>query len=93
VLPLLFLLLASYGFMQGNTMAGALNVDPRRAGSISALLGGLSFATGAVAAWAAGVLHDGTPRPMAVVMLVAMAGSALSLHKLALPKRAQIAPA
>ncbi|MDB5447104.1 MAG: drug resistance transporter, Bcr/CflA subfamily [Phenylobacterium sp.] len=93
VLPLLFLLLASYGFMQGNTMAGALNVDPRRAGSISALLGGLSFATGAVAAWAAGVLHDGTPRPMAVVMLVAMAGSALSLHKLALPKPAQIAPA
>ena len=27
ILPLLFLLLASYGFVQGNTMAGALNID------------------------------------------------------------------
>ena len=35
VLPLLFILLGTYGFMQGNTMAGALNVDVRRAGSVS----------------------------------------------------------
>jgi DHA1 family bicyclomycin/chloramphenicol resistance-like MFS transporter len=84
VLPLLFCLLASYGFVQGNTMAGALSVDPRRAGSISALQGGVSFAAGAAAAGLAGALHDGTPRPMALVMLLAMAGSALSLHRLAL---------
>jgi MFS transporter, DHA1 family, multidrug resistance protein len=87
VLPLLFAVLASYGFMQGNTMAGALNVDPRRAGSISALLGGLSFATGALSSSLAGALHDGTPRPMALIMLVALAGSALALHRLALPAR------
>lgn len=87
VLPLLFFVLASYGLMQGNTMAGALNVDPRRAGSISALLGSLSFAAGAVAASASGVLHDGTARPMALVMLVALAGSAASVHLLALPRR------
>jgi DHA1 family bicyclomycin/chloramphenicol resistance-like MFS transporter len=84
VLPLLFMLLASYGFMQGNTMAGALNVDPRRAGAISALLGAVSFAMGALASNLAGVLHDGTPRPMAAVMLVSLAGSAASLHLLAL---------
>jgi DHA1 family bicyclomycin/chloramphenicol resistance-like MFS transporter len=89
VLPLLFLVLASYGLMQGNTMAGALNVDPRRAGSISALLGSLSFAAGAVAAWAAGELHDGTARPMAVVMLIALAGSTASVQMLALPRGAQ----
>ena len=87
VLPLLFLVLASYGLMQGNTMAGALNVDPRRAGSISALLGSLSFAAGAIAAWAAGLLHDGTARPMAAVMLVALAGSTASLQLLALRRR------
>ncbi|MFC3070665.1 multidrug effflux MFS transporter [Phenylobacterium soli] len=87
VLPLLFCVLASYGFMQGNTMAGALNVDPRRAGSISALLGGLSFGTGALASTFAGTLHDGTPRPMALIMLAALAGSALALHRLALPRR------
>jgi DHA1 family bicyclomycin/chloramphenicol resistance-like MFS transporter len=84
VLPCLFLVLASYGFMGGNTMAGALNVDPRRAGSISALQGGLGFATGAVASWAAGVLHDGTARPMALVMLASLVGSALALRFMAL---------
>src|SRR6185295_6050655 len=44
VLPLLFVLLGSYGFLQGNTMAGALNADPSRAGTISALLGAAGFA-------------------------------------------------
>jgi DHA1 family bicyclomycin/chloramphenicol resistance-like MFS transporter len=87
VLPLLLLLLSTYGFLQGNTMAGALNVDPRRAGAISALMGAVSFGMGALASAAAGVLHDGTPRPMALVMLVALAGSAAALHLLALPKR------
>ncbi|MFZ5720215.1 MAG: multidrug effflux MFS transporter [Pseudomonadota bacterium] len=86
VLPLLFLLLSSYGFMQGNTMAGALSIDPLRAGSTSALLGAASFAAGAVAAAAAGVLHDGTARPMAFVMLAALAGSTAALWLLALPK-------
>jgi DHA1 family bicyclomycin/chloramphenicol resistance-like MFS transporter len=86
VLPLLFLLLSTYGFLQGNTMAGALNVDPRRAGAISALMGAVSFGMGALASALAGVLHDGTPRPMAAVMLAALAASAAALHLLALPK-------
>jgi len=86
VLPLLFLLLSSYGFMQGNTMAGALNVDPLRAGAISALMGTLSFATGAAAASLAALFHDGTARTMAIVMLVSLLGSAISLRALALPR-------
>lgn len=86
VLPLLFVLLASYGFMAGNTMAGALNVDPKRSGSISALMGGASFGVGALAASLAGAFHDGTPAPMAIVMMLALVGSALSLRMLALPK-------
>ena len=90
VLGLLFGLLATYGFIQGNTMAGALNVDPRRAGSVSALMGGASFSLGALASAAVGLLHDGTPRPMAAVMLVAMVGSAAALHLLALPKRSRL---
>jgi DHA1 family bicyclomycin/chloramphenicol resistance-like MFS transporter len=89
ILPLLFVLLASYGFMQGNTMAGALNVDPRRAGSVSALMGGASFGVGALAASLSGAFHDGTPRPMAVVMTLAVIGSAVVLRALALPKRPQ----
>lgn len=89
ILPLLFVLLGSYGFMQGNTMAGALNVDPRRAGSVSALMGGASFGVGALAASLSGAFHDGTPRPMAVVMALAVIGSAVALRTLALPKAAQ----
>ena len=87
VLPILFVLLWTYGFMQGNTMAGALNVDVKRAGSVSALMGGASFATGALASAATGLFHDGTARPMALTMLVALVGSALALQFLALPRR------
>lgn len=86
VLPLLFVTLASYGLMAGNTMAGALSIDPRRAGSISALMGGLSFGAGALASWAGGALHDGTARPMAGVMLLCLAGSCAALYGLALKR-------
>lgn len=86
VLPLVSLIFCSLGFMQGNTTAGALNVDPLRAGSISALMGTVGFGAGALAATLAGLLHDGTPRPMAVVMLLGLAGSAAALRYLALRK-------
>lgn len=85
VLPLLFAALSLYGLMGGNTMAGALSVDPRRAGSISALMGSASFGAGALASWAGGLLHDGTPRPVAGVMFACLVGSALAIFFLALP--------
>jgi DHA1 family bicyclomycin/chloramphenicol resistance-like MFS transporter len=85
VLPLLFCALSIYGLMGGNTMAGALSVDPRRAGSISALMGSASFGAGALASWAGGLLHDGTPRPVAAVMFACLVGSALAIFFLALP--------
>lgn len=90
VLPLVFLVFCSLGFMQGNTTAGALNVDPLRAGSISALMGTVGFAAGALASTLAAVLHDGSARPMALVMVVALAGSALALRFLALPRPSQV---
>jgi len=85
VLPLLFAALSIYGLMGGNTMAGALSVDPRRAGSISALMGSASFGAGAVASWAGGLLHDGTAKPVAAVMFACLVGSALAIFFLALP--------
>lgn len=88
VLPLLFLLLGTYGFMGGNTTAGALSVDPLRAGATSALLGAASFGAGALASSLAALLHDGTARPIAVVMLAAILGSVASLRLLALPRKA-----
>ncbi|MBX3478764.1 MAG: multidrug effflux MFS transporter [Caulobacter sp.] len=84
VLPLLFVTLATYALMAGNTTAGALNCDPRRAGSISALSGGLSFGAGAVASAIGGALYNGTPVPMAAVMLICLVGSGAALRLLAL---------
>ena len=84
VLSSLFLVLASFGLMQANTMAGALSVDPLRAGSTSALMGSASFAAGALAAALVGALHDGTARPLAAVMLGSLAGCAAALFGLAL---------
>jgi DHA1 family bicyclomycin/chloramphenicol resistance-like MFS transporter len=75
--------------MGGNTTAGALSVDPLRAGATSALLGAASFGCGALASSLAGAFHDGTARPMALVMLGAMAGSVASLRLLALPRKPQ----
>ncbi len=87
VLAFLFVTLTSFGFMAANATAGALGVDPLRAGSTSALIGSASFAVGALAATIAGAFHDGSPRPMAVVMAVSLAGAAASIHGLALRKR------
>jgi len=90
VLPLIFLVLSSYGFMAGNTMAGALNVDPRRAGSISALMGSSSFAAGAAASSLTAALGDGSALPVALTMFLAMTGSALALRTLALKGTARV---
>lgn len=90
VLVLLFAALTSFGFIGANATAGALGVDPLRAGATSALIGSASFAVGAVAATAAGAFHDGTPRPMAIVMAVALVGTAVAVHGLALRPRASV---
>jgi DHA1 family bicyclomycin/chloramphenicol resistance-like MFS transporter len=88
-LPILMLLLGSYGFMQGNAMACALNADPIRSGAISSLLGAATFTVGALGSTLAGAFEDGTPRPMAVVICIAAAGSAIVLRVLAPPNAAQ----
>ncbi|PTS87413.1 MULTISPECIES: multidrug effflux MFS transporter [unclassified Caulobacter] len=92
LLPLLFLSLSTYGLMGGNTTAGALSVDPKRAGSASALLGGAWFGFGALLSWIGGHLHDGTARPMTSLMCACLVGSALAIFFVAVP-RGEKAPA
>jgi len=67
-------------------MAGGLNVDPRRAGSISALMGGAQFAFGALASGFTGIMHDNGPKPLSLAVVICMTGSALALFGLALRK-------
>lgn len=89
VLPLLFCIVTVYPFVQGNTLAGALSVDPLRSGSTSALAGFASFAVGALVSAFTAVFADGTARPMATAMLAALAASSLSLRLVALPRPEQ----
>ena len=86
ILVPLFLIISTYAFVSANTSAGALSVDPTRAGSIASLVGGCSFGAGALTSAVAGLFSDGTPRPVAWTMLVASALAALTLYTMALPR-------
>lgn len=87
VLIPLFLVVSSFGFMFANTTAGALSVDPNRAGSVSGLMGALGFAIGSASSAIAGLVYDGTAVPIAGVMVSALSLSALFLFLLALRGR------
>jgi DHA1 family bicyclomycin/chloramphenicol resistance-like MFS transporter len=78
----LFLVIASMGFNQPNGLAGALAVDPKRAGSTSALYGAIQFVIGGVSATTAASFSDGTAVPMALVILAALGIAALSMRAL-----------
>jgi len=84
VLIPLFFVIGSFGLVSANTMAGGLNIDPRRAGSISALMGGAQFAFGALASSFTGLSHDNGPRPLSLAVAICMFGSAAALYGLAL---------
>ncbi|MFC3712851.1 multidrug effflux MFS transporter [Sphingoaurantiacus capsulatus] len=88
VLVPLFLVMSTYGFLAANTTAGALSVDPVRAGSISGLSGLLSFGIAAVGTALLGFFHvDGSALPMAGGMLAALTLAAAALFLLALSGR------
>jgi MFS transporter, DHA1 family, multidrug resistance protein len=89
VLVPLFFVIGSFGLVSANTMAGGLNVDPRRAGSISALMGGAQFGFGALASGFTGLMHDNGPKPLSLAVVICMTGSALALYGLALRKTAE----
>jgi DHA1 family bicyclomycin/chloramphenicol resistance-like MFS transporter len=85
VLAPLFGVIASFGLVGANTQAAGLNVDPLRAGSISALMGGVTFAAGALVSALTALFADGTARPMAATILGAILASSLALYALARP--------
>jgi DHA1 family bicyclomycin/chloramphenicol resistance-like MFS transporter len=68
ILPSLFVVVASLGFIMPNATALALADHPRTAGSASALLGVLQFTIAAAAAPLVGILGVHTALPMAVVI-------------------------
>ncbi len=89
VLVPLFMLFGSFGFIGPNTMAASLSLDPTRAGSISALMGGAQFAVGALVSGAIAATGDSSPRPLAYAILVSMIASTAALYAVALPRRSE----
>ncbi|WP_439532871.1 multidrug effflux MFS transporter [Polymorphobacter sp.] len=78
--------LASNGFVGSNAMAGALSVDPLRAGTVSGLLGAATFAMGALSSAVAAALHDGTAMPLAITLMAALILAVTSYYGLARPR-------
>ncbi len=73
-----FVSLACMGFILPNTTVSALSRHAGHAASASALMGTMQFVLGAAAGLLAGWLTDGTPRGMAVLMLLGAVTALLS---------------
>lgn len=69
-LVLLWVCVASSGLIFPNTTALAMAPVGKFAGSASAMMGTLQFSVGGIMATLVGAWHDGTGRPMAIVILL-----------------------
>ncbi|ACG74523.1 drug resistance transporter, Bcr/CflA subfamily [Anaeromyxobacter sp. K] len=76
---------ATVGIVLPSATAGAMDLRGERAGSASAVLGLVQSGSGVLASGAVSLLADGTPRPMALVML-ACSGVALALSRRGRPR-------
>lgn len=85
VAPMVLYMIA-VGFVLPNALAAALAPYPQKAGRASAMFGALQMASGALAGAAVGVLHDGTPVPMATT-IAAMGLCAFAAHAVLVGRR------
>lgn len=66
--------MGSMGFIMPNSAVGALSRHAAHAGSASALIGTIQFCLAALSGMLVGMFSDGTPRPMALLMLLGAIG-------------------
>jgi MFS transporter, DHA1 family, multidrug resistance protein len=81
VVPL-FLFVSATGFIVANSITGALDKFPERAGTVSALVGAVQYGSGIVGSGLVGIFADGTPWPMGWVIAICGIGSLLSMRLL-----------
>ena len=81
IVPALFVLVASLGFVFPNATALALADHPSVAGSASGLIGVFTFAVGAVAAPLVGVAGTDSAYPMAIVIAMLGVASLVALRR------------
>jgi len=75
----LFVFVSWSGLIVANSIGGAMQDFPERAGSVSALVGALHYGSGIVGSAVVSTFADGTPTPLAIVVAVAGIGSFTSL--------------
>lgn len=63
------------GLIVANSLAGALAAWPDRAGAASALVGAIQYGSGIIGSGLVGLLADGTPWPLGLVVALAGLGS------------------
>ena len=74
----MMLAMGSMGLTLPNSAVGALSRHAAHAGSASALMGTMQFTMAAAAGVLVGVLTDGTPRPMAALVLLGAVGAVVA---------------
>jgi DHA1 family bicyclomycin/chloramphenicol resistance-like MFS transporter len=77
VLPL-FVFISSVGLIVANSVAGAMTCFPERAGAVSALVGAIHYGSGIIGSALVGLLADGTPWPMGLIIGMTGVGCLLS---------------
>jgi DHA1 family bicyclomycin/chloramphenicol resistance-like MFS transporter len=85
VLAGFFVYVASLGFIGPNSTAAALAMHGQEAGTASALMGALQFGLATLAGAWVGTWHDGTARPLMVIMALCGGGAWLMHRLLAAP--------
>jgi DHA1 family bicyclomycin/chloramphenicol resistance-like MFS transporter len=79
VIPL-FMFVSATGFVVANSITGAMDKFPERAGAASALVGALQYGSGIVSSGLVGFFANGTPWPMGWVIAICGVGSLLSMR-------------
>uniref|UniRef100_UPI0018E0685E Bcr/CflA family efflux MFS transporter n=1 Tax=Geomonas edaphica TaxID=2570226 RepID=UPI0018E0685E len=75
----LFVFVSATGFIVANSITGALNNFPERAGTVSALVGAVQYGSGIVGSGLVGIFANGTPWSMGWVTAICGIGSLLSM--------------
>jgi DHA1 family bicyclomycin/chloramphenicol resistance-like MFS transporter len=78
----LFFFVSATGLIIANSVAGALAAYPEQAGTVSALVGTIHYGLGIAGSALVGVLADGTPWPMGLVVAIAGLGGLLCVKML-----------
>jgi DHA1 family bicyclomycin/chloramphenicol resistance-like MFS transporter len=77
LVPAIFGVIAILGLVQPNALAGAMMVEPSRAGTASALVGTVQYTICALTAWLSGFIRLPVAMPLAIAVIVTVSASFL----------------